>query len=81
MRRIYGYLIKVRGIDKSVIDVFADKRMIYESEEYHNVVFVDTIRTAFTVMPTKRLHAGKHLSWEHRQLSAGVQLSLARRQP
>ncbi len=40
MRRIYGYLIKVRGIDKSVIDVFADKRMIYESEEYHNVVFV-----------------------------------------
>lgn len=40
MRRIYGYLIKVRGIDKSVIKVLADKRMIYESEEYYNVVFV-----------------------------------------
>lgn len=40
MRRIYGYLIKTRGIDKSVIDTFTDKKMIYESEEYHNVVFV-----------------------------------------
>lgn len=40
MRRVYGYLIKARGIDKSVIDAFADKKMIYESEEYHNVVFV-----------------------------------------
>ncbi len=40
MRRIYGYLIKARGLDKSVIDAFAEKKMIYESEQYHNVVFV-----------------------------------------
>ncbi len=40
MRRVYGYLLNKRGLDKSVVDAFVAKRMIYESADYHNAVFV-----------------------------------------
>lgn len=40
MRRVYAYLIHERGLDRRVIDVFAHKKMIYESAGTHNVVFV-----------------------------------------
>lgn len=40
MRRVYAYLLNHRGIDRDVLNAFAYKQMIYESEKYHNVVFV-----------------------------------------
>ncbi len=40
MRRVYGYLLNKRGLDKSVVDAFVAKGMIYESADYHNAVFV-----------------------------------------
>lgn len=40
MRRVYAYLIHERGLDRRVVDVFTHKKMIYESAETHNVVFV-----------------------------------------
>ncbi len=40
MRRVYAYLLRHRGIDKEVLDAFIYKKMIYESAEHHNVVFV-----------------------------------------
>ncbi len=40
MRRAYAYLLLTRGIDKEVLNTFIAKKMIYESAEYHNVVFV-----------------------------------------
>ena len=40
MRRAYAYLLNRRGIDKGVLDAFVYKKMIYESENYHNAVFV-----------------------------------------
>lgn len=40
MRRVSAYLIRTRGIDKNVLQTFADSGMIYESEKYHNAVFV-----------------------------------------
>ena len=40
MRRVYAYLINRRGIDRNVIYTFAHCGLIYESEKYHNVVFV-----------------------------------------
>lgn len=40
MRRAYAYLLNRRGIDKEVLNAFAYKQMIYESEKYHNVVFI-----------------------------------------
>lgn len=40
MNRVFAYLTKTRGIDRAVLQTFADRRMIYESEKYHNAVFV-----------------------------------------
>ena len=40
IRRAYAYLLNRRGIDKDVLNAFANRQMIYESEKYHNVVFV-----------------------------------------
>ena len=42
MRRVYGYLLQRRGIDKEVLDAFAYRNLVYECERYHNAVFVGT---------------------------------------
>lgn len=42
MRRVYGYLLQRRGIDKEVLDTFAYRGLVYECERYHNAVFVGT---------------------------------------
>ncbi|MBQ4560542.1 MAG: DUF3991 domain-containing protein [Tyzzerella sp.] len=36
---LYTYLINERGISKEVVDKFVDKGLIYESRDYHNIVF------------------------------------------
>lgn len=40
IRRVYAYLLQQRGIDREVLDAFVRKKMIYESAEHHNAVFV-----------------------------------------
>lgn len=40
MDRVKNYLHYVRGIDEDIIETFANENMIYESADYHNVVFV-----------------------------------------
>ena len=40
MRRVYAYLLNRRGIDREVLSDFVHKRMVYESADYHNAVFV-----------------------------------------
>ncbi len=40
MRRVFAYLLYQRGIQRDVIYTFAHKQMIFESEKYHNAVFV-----------------------------------------
>lgn len=40
MRRVYGYLLGERKIDKDVLDTFVKKKLIYEDIPYHNAVFV-----------------------------------------
>ena len=45
MRRVYGYLIRRRGIDKDVLDTFAYRGLVYESADYHNAVFVGVDKT------------------------------------
>ena len=42
MRRVYGYLLQRRGIDKEVLDTFARQGLVYECQRYHNAVFVGT---------------------------------------
>lgn len=38
--RVFSYLLLTRGIDKDVIYEFVRRKMIYESADYHNAVFV-----------------------------------------
>ncbi len=40
MRRVYGYLLNKRGIDRKVLNAFISARLIYESADYHNAVFL-----------------------------------------
>lgn len=40
MSRVFSYLLLTRGIDKDVIFEFVRNKMIYESADYHNAVFV-----------------------------------------
>lgn len=40
MRRVYAYLVKHRGIDRSVVAHFGREKLLYEDAEYHNAVFV-----------------------------------------
>ena len=54
LRRVYGYLLRQRGIDKDVLDAFVYRGLIYESADYHNAVFVGTGREG------KPRHIHKH---------------------
>jgi hypothetical protein len=40
MSRLFSYLLLNRGIDKDVLYEFVRNKMIYESADYHNVIFV-----------------------------------------
>ena len=40
MRRLFAYLLMTRGLDKSVVQEFVKHKMIYESKDHHNAVFV-----------------------------------------
>ena len=40
MSRVFSYLLLTRGIDKNVLFEFVKNKMIYESADYHNAVFV-----------------------------------------
>ncbi len=40
MRRAFAYLTITRGVDKDVLQAFADRNMVYESADYHNAVFI-----------------------------------------
>ena len=40
MSRVFSYLLLTRGIDKDVLYEFVRNKMIYESADYHNAVFV-----------------------------------------
>ena len=40
MRQVFAYLLKSRFIDRDIVEYFAHEKLLYESEEYHNCVFV-----------------------------------------
>ena len=39
-RIAYAYLIKTRGLSKDVVDFFVRNKLLYESKDFHNLVFV-----------------------------------------
>jgi len=42
MRRVYGYLLGHRKIDRDILTEFARAKLVYEDAAYHNAVFVGT---------------------------------------
>ena len=40
MRRVFAYLLNTRGLDREVVIEFVQNKMIYESADHHNAVFV-----------------------------------------
>ena len=42
MRRVFGYLLGTRKLDREVLTAFVREKLIYEDLPYHNAVFVGT---------------------------------------
>ena len=59
MRRVYGYLIHERMIDRQVINRFVADGLLYEDAKYHNAVFVGNDRNGKTVHAHKRATSAK----------------------
>ena len=74
MRRVYAYLLKQRGIDRAVLDHFAHQKLIYESNDYHNAVFVGTDEDGASRHAHKRSTASQS-GW--RQNQAGSEAAYA----
>lgn len=54
-RRAYAYLIKTRGLSKSVVDYFVkDLKILYEDAQYHNLVFLGKDKRGDVRYATKR---------------------------
>ena len=54
MRRVYGYLLHERLIDREVINRFVKEGLIYEDAHYHNAVFVGKNTAGVPVHAQKR---------------------------
>ena len=76
MRRAYAYLLNRRGIDKNVLNAFAYRQMIYESEKYHNVVFVGYDLNGVPRHAHKR-GSGSESSYKGNVTGSGIQFPLA----
>ena len=74
MRRVYAYLLKQRCIDRTVLDYFAHKHLIYESADYHNVVFVGVAEDG-TLRHAHKRSTASNSGW--RQNQAGSEAAYA----
>ena len=65
MRRVYGYLMHERMIDRQVINRFVADGLIYEDAKYHNAVFIGNDRNGKTVHAHKRATSARprRTSW------------------
>ena len=59
VRRVYGYLMHERMIDRQVINRFVADGLIYEDAKYHNAVFIGNDRNGKTVHAHKRATSAK----------------------
>ena len=55
MRRAFAYLTITRGVDKDVLQAFADRNIVYESADYHNAVFIGYDRNGVPAMRTSEV--------------------------
>lgn len=53
-KRAYAYLTQTRGIDVDVINYFIKNKLMYESAEHHNIVFVGHNKEGVPVFASQR---------------------------
>ena len=74
MNRVFAYLIHDRGLDPNVLRAFAHAKLIYENEQYHNVVFVGTDKTGKPMHAHKRSTA-REGKWRANQAGSDARFS------
>lgn len=84
MRRVFAYLCQTRGIDPEVVSAFAHARLLYESADKHNAVFVGMdgngetrhihMRGTLTGAGFRQTLAGSEKAYSFHHTGAGPQL-------
>lgn len=84
MRRVFAYLCQTRGIDPEMVSAFAHARLIYESVDKHNAVFVGMdekgwvrhihMRGTLTGAGFRQTLAGSEKAYSFHHTGAGPQL-------
>jgi hypothetical protein len=74
MHRVYAYLLKQRCINRAVLDHFAHQKLVYESAEYHNCVFVGTDESGTPKHAHKRSTASES-GWRQNQAGSETAFS------
>lgn len=74
MHRVFGYLIKNRGIDGAILRVFAHNGLLYESKEHHNAVFVGKDKFGDNKHAHMRSTSSKH-KWRGNQMGSDTRFS------
>ena len=84
MRRVFAYLCQTRGIDSEIVSAFAHERLLYESVDKHNAVFVGRnnqgairhihMRSTLTDSHFRQTLAGSDKSYSFHYTGSGKQL-------
>lgn len=74
MLRTFGYLINTRGIDSTILRIFAHNGLLYETKAHHNVVFVGKDKFGESKHAHLRSTTSKH-RWRGNQMGSDTRFS------
>ena len=74
MNRVFAYLIHERGLERNILNVFAHANLLYESDYYHNVVFVGVDKTG-TARHAHKRSSSKSNRWRASQAGSDARFS------
>lgn len=74
MRRTFGYLINTRGIDSTILRIFAHNGLLYETKAHHNAVFVGKDKFGEPKHAHLRSTTSKH-RWRGNQMGSDTRFS------
>ncbi|PWJ70550.1 Toprim domain-containing protein [Ruminococcaceae bacterium R-25] len=74
MHRTFGYLINTRGIDSTILRIFAHNGLLYETKAHHNAVFVGKDKSGKPKHAHLRSTTSKH-RWRGNQMGSDTRFS------
>lgn len=74
MLRTFGYLINTRGIDSTILRIFAHNGLLYETKAHHNAVFVGKDKFGEPKHAHLRSTTSKH-RWRGNQMGSDTRFS------